>query len=90
MHGTDHPPTRRGLMIATAASIAAPGEARSEVSVRAASAGRDNEPGPMKVSFQVNGRPCSLDLDPRTTLLDALREHLHLTGSKKGCDHGQC
>ena len=31
-----------------------------------------------------------LDLDPRTTLLDALREHLHLTGTKKGCDHGQC
>jgi xanthine dehydrogenase YagT iron-sulfur-binding subunit len=42
------------------------------------------------VSLAVNGRPESLDLDPRTTLLDALREHLDLTGSKKGCDHGQC
>jgi xanthine dehydrogenase YagT iron-sulfur-binding subunit len=44
----------------------------------------------MKVAFQVNGRPHELELDTRTTLLDALREHLHLTGSKKGCDHGQC
>jgi xanthine dehydrogenase YagT iron-sulfur-binding subunit len=43
-----------------------------------------------KVSFHVNGKPCELKLDTRTTLLDALREHLHLTGSKKGCDQGQC
>ncbi|GAA4947490.1 2Fe-2S iron-sulfur cluster-binding protein [Actinoplanes utahensis] len=38
----------------------------------------------------VNGSEHELDLDPRTTLLDALREHLGLTGAKKGCDHGQC
>jgi xanthine dehydrogenase YagT iron-sulfur-binding subunit len=38
----------------------------------------------------VNGVERELDLDPRTTLLDALREHLGLTGAKKGCDHGQC
>jgi xanthine dehydrogenase YagT iron-sulfur-binding subunit len=38
----------------------------------------------------VNGVEHSLDIDPRTTLLDALREHLHLIGAKKGCDHGQC
>jgi xanthine dehydrogenase YagT iron-sulfur-binding subunit len=43
-----------------------------------------------KVSFTVNGQVRSLDVDARTTLLDALREHLHLTGTKKGCDHGQC
>ncbi len=43
-----------------------------------------------KVSFEVNGKARSLELDTRTTLLDALREHLHLTGTKKGCDHGQC
>jgi xanthine dehydrogenase YagT iron-sulfur-binding subunit len=51
-----------------------------------------NEPrlSPVKVELQVNGRTHSLILDPRTTLLDALREHLALTGSKKGCDHGQC
>jgi xanthine dehydrogenase YagT iron-sulfur-binding subunit len=42
------------------------------------------------VSLHINGRDHRLSLDPRVTLLDALREHLHLTGSKKGCDHGQC
>ena len=41
-------------------------------------------------SLQINGRAHTLMLDPRTTLLDALREHLGLTGSKKGCDQGQC
>ena len=43
-----------------------------------------------KVSLTVNGEARALELDTRTTLLDALREHLHLTGTKKGCDHGQC
>jgi xanthine dehydrogenase YagT iron-sulfur-binding subunit len=42
------------------------------------------------VTLAVNGKPHALKLDTRTTLLDALREHLHLTGTKKGCDHGQC
>src|SRR5205823_988231 len=42
------------------------------------------------VALVVNGRPRRLSLDPRVTLLDALREHLDLTGTKKGCDHGQC
>ncbi|MBU2960713.1 2Fe-2S iron-sulfur cluster binding domain-containing protein [Citreicella sp. C3M06] len=41
-------------------------------------------------TFTVNGRSHALALDPRTTLLDALRDHLNLTGTKKGCDHGQC
>jgi xanthine dehydrogenase YagT iron-sulfur-binding subunit len=44
----------------------------------------------MRTTITVNGEARTLDLDPRTTLLDALREHLKLTGSKKGCDHGQC
>jgi xanthine dehydrogenase YagT iron-sulfur-binding subunit len=44
----------------------------------------------VEVELRVNGKIRSLRLDPRTTLLDALREHLALTGSKKGCDHGQC
>lgn len=44
----------------------------------------------MEVTLLINGREARLRLDPRVTLLDALREHLHLTGSKKGCDHGQC
>ncbi|MFC3128737.1 2Fe-2S iron-sulfur cluster-binding protein [Coralloluteibacterium stylophorae] len=42
------------------------------------------------VTLRVNGASHALQLDPRTTLLDALREHLALTGTKKGCDHGQC
>ena len=44
----------------------------------------------MSVSFTLNGEAAALTLDPRTTLLDALREHVGLTGTKKGCDHGQC
>ncbi len=44
----------------------------------------------MQVKLTVNGAARTLDLDPRTTLLDALREHLKLTGTKKGCDQGQC
>jgi xanthine dehydrogenase YagT iron-sulfur-binding subunit len=43
-----------------------------------------------QVLFTVNGQGRTLELDTRTTLLDALREHLRLTGTKKGCDHGQC
>ncbi len=43
-----------------------------------------------RIELEVNGRKQALTVDPRTTLLDALREHLRLTGSKKGCDHGQC
>ena len=43
-----------------------------------------------RVAMSVNGTAQALMLDPRTTLLDALREQLHLTGTKKGCDHGQC
>ena len=43
-----------------------------------------------KVTFHVNGNAHALELDTRTTLLDALRDHLHFTGTKKGCDHGQC
>src|SRR5438132_3551096 len=46
--------------------------------------------GATPVTLRVNGKKYDLRIDPRTTLLDCLREHLHLTGSKKGCDHGQC
>lgn len=44
----------------------------------------------MKITLNVNGQDHALDVDPRVTLLDAMRHHLDLTGSKKGCDHGQC
>jgi xanthine dehydrogenase YagT iron-sulfur-binding subunit len=44
----------------------------------------------LQCELKVNGQPHTLTIDPRTTLLDALRERLGLTGTKKGCDHGQC
>jgi xanthine dehydrogenase YagT iron-sulfur-binding subunit len=53
-------------------------------------ASRGDVPVTMPVSLEVNGTRHDLQLDTRTTLLDALREHLRLTGTKKGCDHGQC
>ncbi|MDE5455665.1 aldehyde dehydrogenase iron-sulfur subunit [Bradyrhizobium sp. CSA112] len=85
--------SRRKMLLGTAASVAfgaAPWSADAQtpaIPVQTATA-----PGisMSKVSFNVNGRMRELALDTRTTLLDALREHLHLTGSKKGCDHGQC
>ncbi|MEE7446479.1 aldehyde dehydrogenase iron-sulfur subunit [Methylobacterium radiotolerans] len=51
---------------------------------------RTDAPVLATVTFTVNGERRTLELDTRTSLLDAAREHLHLTGSKKGCDHGQC
>jgi xanthine dehydrogenase YagT iron-sulfur-binding subunit len=50
----------------------------------------NESPQLLDVQLNINGKNHSLRLDPRTSLLDALREHLGLTGSKKGCDHGQC
>jgi xanthine dehydrogenase YagT iron-sulfur-binding subunit len=47
-------------------------------------------PGAVPVTLTVNGKDCRLMLEPRVTLLDALRERLQLVGTKKGCDHGQC
>jgi xanthine dehydrogenase YagT iron-sulfur-binding subunit len=56
-----------------------------------AAAEKDTFPGDeTSVQLIVNGEPRQLKLDPRTTVLDALREHLNLTGTKKGCDQGQC
>jgi len=77
---------RRELLIAgaaTAATTAFPLQVSAQDSGTAA-------PVLTKVSFDVNGKQQNLTLDTRTTLLDALRDHLHLTGTKKGCDHGQC
>jgi xanthine dehydrogenase YagT iron-sulfur-binding subunit len=85
--------TRRGLLIGTAASAAvttAPSVANAQAPTASAQAVPIEAPVTSKVSFTVNGTPRALELDTRTTLLDALREHLHLTGSKKGCDQGQC
>lgn len=85
--------SRRNLLMGTAATIAL---GATSLRVRAqgvpggAQALAAGSPALSKVSFSVNGTVRELELDTRTTLLDALREHLHLTGSKKGCDQGQC
>ncbi|HEY6452397.1 MAG TPA: (2Fe-2S)-binding protein [Steroidobacteraceae bacterium] len=72
-----------------AAGVAAPVlAAASEAAGTAGTALR--EPAAVDVKLSVNGQSRRLSLDARTTLLDALRDHLMLTGSKKGCDHGQC
>ncbi|MDR6789657.1 xanthine dehydrogenase YagT iron-sulfur-binding subunit [Sphingomonas sp. BE138] len=77
--------TRRGALVsgAAAASTAA-------LPVEAQSLPPEAPAATVPVTFTVNGRKRELNLDPRVTLLDVLREHLNLTGSKKGCDHGQC
>ncbi len=83
------PITRRELLkagVTSATAIAVPSLSLAQGTDPAAT----SPPVVEKVSFQVNGKQQSLQLDTRTTLLDALREHLHLTGTKKGCDHGQC
>jgi xanthine dehydrogenase YagT iron-sulfur-binding subunit len=77
--------SRRGVLIAGAATAAMP------VVVAAEPPPLPQPPPPTaKVVMVVNGTEQALELDTRTSLLDALREHLHLTGTKKGCDHGQC
>jgi xanthine dehydrogenase YagT iron-sulfur-binding subunit len=83
--------TRRQVLAAgatTVAATAAPGA--SAVAADAATPAAPRAPVMREVSFTVNGKARTLEVDTRTTLLDALREHLRLTGSKKGCDHGQC
>jgi len=82
--------SRRDVLIAGAVSataVAMPG-ANAQPAANAPAANPD--PVTAGVTFNVNGKDVTLQLDTRTTLLDALREHLHLTGSKKGCDQGQC
>jgi len=80
--------SRRGILAggtASAAIAAMPAAADAQ-------GARPQQPSPAmaRVSMTVNGKAAQFELDTRTTLLDTLREHLHLTGSKKGCDHGQC
>jgi len=86
--------SRRELLIATGASAAASAAwSATDTSATGAVApagGAGVAPPSGTVKLTVNGQQHSLTLDNRTTLLDALREHLHLTGTKKGCDHGQC
>jgi xanthine dehydrogenase YagT iron-sulfur-binding subunit len=84
--------TRRELLELTAATggALAGGQLLLGAAAPAAAQGSDAAPNPLDVVLRVNGTEHRLTLDPRTTLLDALREHLQLTGSKKGCALGQC
>ena len=83
--------SRRKLLLGTAASVAFSATSETRAQTPAVPAQAVVPAAAMsKVSFNVNGSLRELALDARTTLLDALREHLHLTGTKKGCDHGQC
>ncbi|MQA18406.1 aldehyde dehydrogenase iron-sulfur subunit PaoA [Rugamonas rivuli] len=79
---------RRDLLIAGALSATA----AAVPPLAAAQQAMPPNPDPItaRYTIQINGKIEHLSLDTRTTLLDALREHLHLTGTKKGCDHGQC
>ena len=83
-----------GLSASAAAHLVA--DASPQGPHAAADASLPNHPassapeGTIPMRLSVNGQAHDLNLDPRTTLLDALREHLQLTGTKKGCDHGQC
>jgi xanthine dehydrogenase YagT iron-sulfur-binding subunit len=81
--------TRRDLLIAGAASAAA-AATTGEASAQTRPQQHPGSAPSSRVALEVNGTVHSLELDNRTSLLDALREHLHLTGTKKGCDHGQC
>ncbi|NLS04830.1 aldehyde dehydrogenase iron-sulfur subunit [Rhizobium sp. P32RR-XVIII] len=79
--------SRRELLISSAATVVVTGTAASSAAAQPAG---DDMKFTTPVAFTVNGERRELEVDNRTTLLDALREHLHLTGTKKGCDHGQC
>jgi xanthine dehydrogenase YagT iron-sulfur-binding subunit len=80
-------PTRREIVVAAAVVPIAVAMSSGTMAQSQTSAGA---PSSISVNLTVNGRSHTLSLDPRTSLLDALREHLDLTGTKKGCDQGQC
>jgi len=92
-------PTRRTFLKTTGTTAAAsviaayvPGLASSttEQSSAAAGAGGPSIEGAVPITLRINGKDHQLRIDPRTTLLDCVRETVALTGTKKGCDHGQC
>ncbi len=90
------PMSRRDLLIVGAATAGAAATSAQAADPPLADGLPTPRPAPAtslpssKLTLQVNGTTHTLVLDNRTTLLDTLREHLHLTGTKKGCDHGQC
>jgi xanthine dehydrogenase YagT iron-sulfur-binding subunit len=84
-------PTRRDIVAAAAVVPIAMGVSSGVMAQsQSQSNASENAPTSVAVNLTVNGTRHALTLDPRSTLLDVLREHLDLTGSKKGCDQGQC
>jgi xanthine dehydrogenase YagT iron-sulfur-binding subunit len=83
--------SRRAFLLATASTAAGPLVARAlPADAQRAASGTTDPRAPIDVTLTVNRQEHRVALDVRTTLLDALREHLGLNGAKKGCDHGQC
>jgi len=85
--------TRRDVLIAGAVTATAAAGVPSLASAQGSAAnasGASRAPVTQKVSLRINGKVEHVEVDTRTTLLDVLRENLHMTGTKKGCDHGQC
>ena len=82
--------TRRKMLEASTAAAVLPFIGHPHQALGAGLPDVDTMPESLTVELKINGRSHALTIDPRTTLLDALREHLALTGTKKGCDHGQC
>ena len=84
-------PVHRRTVLETAAAVSALAIIADPVSAQTQVQPAELAPGQrLPVKLRINGQDHDLTLDTRTTLLDTLREHLDLTGSKKGCDHGQC
>src|SRR5205085_8841739 len=81
---------RRRFMAGAAGAATLPLTARAAGPITGGIPTAQDHSLPVSVTLRVNGENRTLDIDARTTVLDALREHLGLTGSKKGCDHGQC
>src|SRR6187200_1803635 len=90
--------TRRAFLVSSGTAVAALVGTSSVAQVeddgptgKRSETGSDRDiPGRVPVTLRINGKSHALKLDPRTTLLDCLREVVDLTGTKKGCDHGQC
>jgi xanthine dehydrogenase YagT iron-sulfur-binding subunit len=92
-------PTRRKFLLTTGSSVAASlaatyvpsfGNSAAAGSDTAASGTGPTIEGAVPITLRINGKDHELRIDPRTTLLDCIRETVALTGTKKGCDHGQC
>jgi xanthine dehydrogenase YagT iron-sulfur-binding subunit len=90
MSTSPHSITRRVLGIASVVTAVFGRELQAQTMPSPSRSGSTTGPAKANVRLTVNGQVRDLALDPRTSLLDALRDHLGLAGTKKGCDHGQC